>query len=109
MNSVKFSAILFTFLFIGLCAFTPEANARHHRCKSRSSFGLSFNVAPPPSYVVAPAPVAVMPYRSFVAAPPASYPVYYPPAPVMPAPVIVERCAPPVYIQPGFSFSYWRY
>lgn len=104
MKFIKISSILLMSLFI-LCAFTPEANAKHHhRYKSRSSFGLSFNVAPSPSYVVAPAPVAVMPYRSVAPVPVYPYPYYY-----APAPVYVERPMSSVYIQPGFSYSYWRY
>lgn len=107
MKLLKFSSILLLSLFL-MCAFIPEASARHHRYKSRSSFGLSFNVAPTPSYVVAPAPVAVMPYRAVAPAPvypyPYPYPYYY-----APAPVIVERPATSLYVSPGFSYSYWRY
>lgn len=97
MKSLKISSILLLSLFI-LCAFTPEVSARHHR--SRSSFGLNFNIGGP-SYAVAPAPVAV--YRSYAPAPvyACPYPCYY-----APAPVYVER--PSVYVQPSFSYSYWR-
>ena len=102
MKFIKISSILLLSLFI-MCAFIPDVSARHHRCKSRTSFGLSFNVAPTPSYVVAPAPVAVMPYRTVVPAP-YPYPYY-----CAPTPVYVERPAPSVFVQPGFSYSYWRY
>lgn len=108
MKYVKLSSIL-VFTFLIFCAFIPEASAKHH-CRSRSSFGLSFNFGSP-SYVVAPAPVvvpapvapvAVMPYRAVAPTPVYPYPYYYAPAPV------VVAC-PSVYVQPGFSYSYWRY
>lgn len=103
MKIMKWSSIL---MFCGLfmSAFIPEAHAGHRSC---TSFGLSFNVAPAPSYVVAPAPavvapapVAVAPYGGYYYAAPA-YPYYYN------APVVVEP-SPSVYVQPGFSYSYWR-
>jgi hypothetical protein len=106
MSFMKLSSIfLLAVLFIG--AFIPEASARRH-CRSRSSFGLSFNLGGP-GYVVAPAPAPaviapapVYPGRAYVAPPPVyPYPYYYAP------PVMVER--PGVYVQPGFSYSYWRY
>lgn len=100
MKLIKLSSILLLSLLI-MCAFIPQASAKHHRCKSRTSFGLGFNVAPAPSYVVAPAPVAVMPYRTFAPAPVYPYPYYY-----APAPVVVQQ--PSFYVNPGFSFSYWH-
>lgn len=114
MNMIKISTIsLLTLLMI--CAFIPDASARGHRGhrgKSRSFFGLSFNVAPSPSYVVAPAPVPVMPYRAAVVPAPvySYYPAYCGPnCYYAPAPVYVERPAPSVYVQPSFSFSSsWR-
>ena len=111
MKMIKISSILLLTVFM-MCAFIPDASARHHRCRGGSFFGLSFNVAPEPSYVVAPAPVAVMPYR-----PVAPAPVYaYPPYPTYyssdyyyaPAPVYVERPARRVHVQPSVSFSFWR-
>ena len=131
MKMIKISSVLLLSMLI-MCAFIPEASARnHHRSKSRSSFGLSFNAAPVRSYAVVPtpAPVAIMPYRTVAPAPVYSYPYYYPtpvpayntpapvyapavysPAPVYaPAPVVIERSNPNVYVRPGFSFSYLRY
>ena len=100
MKMLKLSSILILTLFF-LSAFIPEASAK--RC--RSSFGLRVNVGGP-NYVVAPAPAPVVAapapvYPAYVA--PAPYPYYYAPAP---APVVVE--SPGVYVQPGFSYSYWR-
>lgn len=104
MRMMKLSSILLlSILFIS--AFIPEASARH--CRSRTSFGLSFNVGNP-GYVVAPAPapayVAPAPVYAYPAYPgymaPAPYPYYYN------APVVVER--PGYYVQPGFSYSHWR-
>jgi len=96
---MKWSSILLLSVFF-MWAFIPQANAKHH-CRSRTSFGLSFNVAPAPSYVVAPAPVVapvpVAVYRPYVA------PVY----PYYRAQVVAP--VPSVYVQPGFSFSYWGY
>ncbi|MCZ6914434.1 MAG: hypothetical protein O7C59_08305 [Rickettsia endosymbiont of Ixodes persulcatus] len=125
MKIMKWSSIFLLSVFF-MSAFIPQVSAKKH-CRSRTSFGLSFNLAPAaPNYVVAPAPapvvvqapapapVAVMPYNPYnyynpynaynpyVAAPAYSY--YY-----APNPVIVERPAPRVYAQPGFSYSYWRY
>ena len=103
MRIMKLSSILLLSMFF-LWAFIPEASAA--RCKSRTSFGLSFNVggpayvAPAPAYVApAPAYVAPAPYPAYVA--PAPYPYYYS------APVVVQR--PGYYVQPGVSYSYWRY
>jgi len=104
MKYIKISSVLLFSLLI-MCAFIPQASAKHHRCKSRTYFGLGFNVAPAPSYVVAPAPVAVMPYRTVAPMPVYPYPYpYY----CAPAPVIIERPAPRMIVQPGFSFSFWR-
>jgi hypothetical protein len=116
MKIMKWSSILLLSVFF-MWTFMPHANAKHHR-KSRTSFGLSFNVAPARSYVavapapviapapiVAPAPVAVMPYRSYVAGPVYPYAGYS----YYNAPVYVEHRAPRAYVQPSFSYSYWRY
>lgn len=118
MKIMKLSSILLLSMFF-LWAFIPEASAKQH-CRSRTSFGLSFNMGNP-SYVVAPAPVAPAPviapapvyrYPTYAASAPVyRYPAYVAPAPVYypyyTAPVVVER--PSVYVQPGFSYSYWRY
>ncbi len=99
MKITKLSSILLLSMFF-MWAFIPEASARHH---CRSSFGLNFNVGNP-GYVVAPAPAPVV-----APAPVYPYPAYVAPAPVYPyygAPVVVER--PGMYVQPGFSYSYWR-
>ncbi len=115
MKMIKISSILLLTVFM-MCAFIPDASARHHnRCRGGSFFGLSFNVAPSPSYVVAPAPVAVMPYRQVAPPPVYAYPAY-PAYPTYyssdyyyaPAPVYVERPAPRVHVQPSVSFSFWR-
>lgn len=113
MKFMKASA-LFVLAVLFLGAFIPEASARH--CKKRSSFGLSFNVGGP-GYVVAPAPAPVVAAPVYPVYPP--YPTYqgYVPgtvyygapvygAPVYGAPVEVVRPAAPVYVEPGFSFSY---
>lgn len=117
MKIMKWSSILLlAVLFIG--AFIPEASARH--CRTRSSFGLSFNVNPSPAYVVAPAPAPVVAAPAPVMVPSYGYGYYAEPAPAYyaapapayyaPAPVVVER-APRVYVQqqPGFGFSYSRW
>lgn len=111
MKILKWSSILLLSVFF-MWAFIPQAQAKHS--KHRTSFGLSFNIAPAaprymvaptpvvaPAPVVTPAPVAVVPYGygygyGYRA------PVYYSHAPVV-APV------PSLYVQPGFSYSYWRY
>lgn len=100
MRAMKLSSIFLLSLFF-LSAFIPEASARHH-CKSRTSFGLSFNVGGGPGYVVAPAPVVAPPPVYVAPAPVPAYSYYY----AAPAPVVVEN--PGVYVQPGFSYSYWR-
>lgn len=106
MKMMKLSSIfLLSLVFIG--AFIPQVSAKH-RCKNRTSFGLSFNVGNP-GYVVAPAPTYVAPAPTYVA--PA--PVYPAPTYVVPGPAyyynapVIQR--PGVYVQPGFSYSYWRY
>lgn len=122
MKIMKLSSILLLSLFF-MSAFIPEASARKY-CRSRSSFGLSFNVGTP-GYVVAPAPVVaapvvapapVYPYPApaYVAAPGYAAPGYaaYPSYPYSyySAPVVVGRPGPAVYVQPGFSYSHthWR-
>lgn len=107
-------SILILVSLLSICAFIPEASAKHYKCKSRSAFGLSFNFAPAPNYVAyqyaapvpavvpAPAPVAVMPY-----APVARVPVYYHyPQPVVVAP---RPYGTSVYVGPQLSYSYWHY
>ena len=128
MKVMKWSSIFLLSVFC-LLAFIPQASAKH-RSKSRTSFGLSFNLAPAPRYIavapapvviapapvmVAPAYVAVMPYRPYVAGPVYPYPYggyqyYSAPAYVnYSAPAYIERSASRGYIQPSFSYSYWRY
>lgn len=110
MKFIKISSIMLLALLL-MCAFIPQASAKHHhRYKSRSSFGMGFNVAQTARYRVAPAPVAV--YRPVVAPAPVYYSPYYSsyyyPEYYAPAPVIIERPVPSVYVQPGFSFSFWN-
>jgi hypothetical protein len=103
MKIMKWSSIfLLSILFMS--AFIPELSARHHH-RRHTSFGLSFNVNPTPNYAIVPAPAVVAP------APMAVYRPYYGGAvyPYYPAPVYIERHSPRVYVQPGFSYSYWRY
>ena len=115
MKIMKLSSILLLSMFFML-ALIPEASARHCHKKCRSSFGLSFNVGGP-RYVVAPAPVVAASAPVVVPAPVYPAPVYaYPayaapgyPYPYYGAPVVIERSAPRAYVQPGFSYSYWRY
>jgi hypothetical protein len=115
MKIMKWSSILLLSVFF-MWAFIPQLSAKHH-CKHRTSFGLSFNLAPAANYIVAPTPV--------VAPAPVMAPVpVVAPAPV--APVAVYRpyyggaiypyynsvYVPSVtstYVQPSFSYSYWRY
>jgi hypothetical protein len=108
MKMMKWSSILLLSIFF-MWSFIPQVHAKHH-CKNRTSFGLSFNVGVAPSYVaptpiVAPVPVAI--YRPYVAP---IYP-YYRAQVVAPVPTYRTRVvtpAPSVYVQPGFSYSYWR-
>lgn len=117
MKIMKWSSIFLLSMFF-MWMIIPQAHAKHH-CKSRTSFGLSFNVAPVttasyvavapapapvPTRIVAPAPVAVMPQPAYATGYVYSYPYYN-----YSAPVYVKRAAPRVYVQPGFSYSYWRY
>lgn len=104
---MKWPFIFLCSLF-ALCCFIPEASAKHH-CRSRTSFGLSFNFAPAPNYVaynyVAPAPVAVAPVAVAPYGPVIAQPIYYPYA----QQVIVQRPYTGVYVGPQVSYSYWRY
>jgi hypothetical protein len=130
MKIIKTSSVILLSLFF-MWMFVPHLSAKHHynkyyKYKNRSSaFALNFNVVnPAPRYVeynyVAPAPcptpypapcyerVVVAPtYRPYV-----EERVYYPapaPVPVYREQVIVERpYTSGIYIQPQFSFSYWR-
>lgn len=118
MKIVKNTSIVLLSIFF-LFALIPHAEAKHcnkyryYKNKSRStSFALNFNVDPQPRYVeynyVAPPPVyqsvAVVPYQPTYIAQPVYYPAYQ-------QQVIVQRpyAPPPVYVQPGFSYSYWKY
>jgi hypothetical protein len=118
MKFINLSSV-FILCFLFVFGFTPEASAKHHRYKSRSSIGVSFNVVQPaPRYVaypVAPAPVVVMPYGQPAYVHPAygypamAQPVYYYPQPyAVAAPVVVERSYPGFHISPSLSFSIWR-
>jgi hypothetical protein len=107
MKIIKLSSILLLSMFF-MWVFMPEVSAKS--CRSRTSFGLSFNIGSL-GYVVAPTPV-VTPAPVVAPAPVYPYPTYIAPAPVYPysyysTPVVVER--PGVYVRPGFSYSYWRY
>ncbi len=123
------SVILLAVFFMGIMI--PQAEAK--RCKhpshrsSKSSFGLSFNFGGPsfgvaqtvttaPAVVAAPAIVAapVYQYPTYVANPYAyAYPGYVtaPAYAYYPSPVVVQRQtqAQSVYVQPGFSYSYFGY
>lgn len=107
MKFLKLSSI-FIFTTLLLLSFSSEASARHH-CKSRSSFGLSFNIGGPSYVAPAPAPVVVAPAPVYPVGYPVPAPVYYqtPTGYYYSAPVVVER-RPSVYVQPGFSYSFWR-
>ena len=109
MNVLKLSSIA-ALVVLSFVLFTPEASAKH--CRSRSAFGFNVNIGGP-SYVVAPAPVVVAAPQPVYAVP--GQPVYavpqpvyatYPPTYYYNAPVVVER--PAAYVQPGFSYSYFR-
>lgn len=113
MKLLKLSSIVCLFLFFTI-AFIPEASAKHHRSKFRTSFGLGFNILPPqPQYV---APLPVVPQPGVVVAPspiqPAA-PVYYQAYPYpgyvyAPQPVYVVRQPTVVYPSTRFSFSFGR-
>lgn len=116
MKIITWSSIFLLSVFF-MWAFIPQASAKHHN-RSRSSFGLSFNIAPAPRYVpvapvpVAPvAPIAVVP-NPYGARPVYPYPYYAPvpgPGYYAPAPAYVQRSAIRPHVQPNLSYSYWRY
>jgi hypothetical protein len=113
MKFINLSSV-FVLCFLFVFCFTTEASAKHHRYKSRSSVGVSFNVGhSAPRYVaysVTPAPVVVMPYGyPAYGYPTVVQPVYHYPQPyVVAAPVVVERSYPGFHISPSLSFSIWR-
>lgn len=117
MKFIKvFSVLLFSFLFMWVCA--PELSAKEHHSHKRhyhkhkhkyysrsSRFALNFNVNPVPNYVeynyLYPTPGYVVAPRPVV-----EQRVYYPY--YAPQPVVVQPSySDPIYVQP--SYSYWRY